>query len=203
MPELELEETLEKIAKDFSIKFPPELIFVEIGTSRGISAIRILKGIKKSGIKRWFFTIDPYGNKPYKQGNEVLYDTIYGEETFRETMFKLNEYAYQNNLLYYHWRMLDTDFMKYFPQVEFWHNGKKMENSQFGLVYLDGEHTKNAVLKEFEWFYQKMPSGGIIIIDDIRFLGMENGIKQLLKDFKGEWSFQIYKYNDRGYFIKQ
>jgi len=202
MPEIDLEETLEKLAKDYSGKLSPELIFVEIGTSKGISALRILKGIKESGIQRWFFTIDPYGDKPYRQGEETLYETIYGEETFRKTMFELNKYAYQNNLLYCHWRMLDSDFMRYFPEMEFWHKSQKIKNAQFGFVYLDGEHTKEIVLKEFEWFYSRMPKGGIIIIDDVRFLGMENGIEDLFKNFKGNWSFQIYEYNDRGYFIK-
>jgi hypothetical protein len=35
------------------------------------------------------------------------------------------------------------------------------------LVFLDGPHTTKLVKDEFDFFYSKIPSGGVIVFDDI------------------------------------
>lgn len=201
MPNDYLESQVERLSK----KYPSEMIFVEIGTSTGSSALRTLKGIHKSGVKRWFFTIDPYGDKPYRDQAHISISMHYDEKEFREAMFELTKHAHEKKMLYYHWRMLSSDFIKVFPQIEFWHEGKKIENPQFGFVYLDGEHTWDTVIQEFKWFYERMPSGGMIAIDDIHFLGNEEGVKKLLNDFsfKGKTEFKKIGNNYRAYFTKK
>jgi len=196
-------EYLESKIEELSKKFPPEIVFLEIGTSKGTSGIRFLTGINKSGVKRWFFSIDPYGNKPYRVTGEVRTQTNYGEEWYRKTMVMLNNYALENELLYCHWRILDTDFMEFFPKMEFWYGGKRIKDIQYGFIYLDGEHITESVLNEFRWFYERMPAGGMIVIDDINFLGMEEGVKELLKDFEGEMEFRHQEENHRVYFTKK
>jgi len=195
-------EYLKLQVKKLSEKFSPDIIFIEIGTATGNSAKWILNGINESEIKRWFFTVDPYGDKPYKTSAGISNNMDYGEKSYRRAMLELNKYTYENELLYCHWRMLDSDFMKIFPEIEFWHKGGKIKNPQFGFIFLDGEHIPDVILKEFEWFYERMPSGGMIAIDDINYLDMEEGTKSLLKGFKGKFEFQTDGSNHRAYFTK-
>uniref|UniRef100_A0A6M3L5C9 Putative methyltransferase n=1 Tax=viral metagenome TaxID=1070528 RepID=A0A6M3L5C9_9ZZZZ len=156
-------------ALEISKKIDNEYIFCEIGTREGNSAIQLLDAIKESNKKRWLFTVDPYGTKPYRATTDMdargrYFD--YDEQCYRNGMMTLNTYTFNNDLLYSHWRMTSKDFMDKIESIEFWHD-KKQIDYKFGLVFLDGEHYEDIVMKEFEWFKDKLIDDGLIIIDDI------------------------------------
>jgi hypothetical protein len=43
---------------------------------------------------------------------------------------------------------------------------KKIINT-YSLVFLDGPHTTKIIKKEFDFFCDKIPKGGVIVFDDI------------------------------------
>jgi hypothetical protein len=160
-----------------SKELPEDIVFVETGTRNGDSAMVILKGILDSGKKRWLFTVDPYGDKPYGIGSIVSSTYGYDEQHYRNAMMSLSKYAWDNDLLHYHYRMLSQEFHLISEQTEFWHKANKVQH-KYGFVYLDGEHTFNAITKELEFFLPRLVKGGVVIVDDISFI-TEDEIKAL------------------------
>lgn len=146
-----------------SRQLPEDAIFVEVGTRMGGTALTMLEAIRDSGKRRWLFTIDPYGGKPYRMGQSVTKD-MYTDEMYGQTMAKLANASV--DMLHCHWRLTSQDFLRVFPTVGFWHEGKPVE-PKYGFVYLDGEHHSDIITMEFEGFHQDLMEGGMIVIDDI------------------------------------
>jgi len=189
-------------ALEISKKIDKDYIFCEIGTRAGDSGIQLLDAIKESNKKRWLFTVDPYGDRPYRATTDMdargrYFD--YNEQCYRNGMMTLSTYAFNNDLLHYHWRMTSDEFMHSIHEenihaIEFWYDKKKIDY-KFGLVFLDGEHYEDIVLNEFEWFKDRLIDGGLIIIDDIKNIWQTNYIDEsdylkflgtIFKD--GEWN---------------
>lgn len=151
---------------------PQEYSFVETGTRSGHASILMLKAIKETNNNRWLFTIDPYGNKPYGHGKDIYTNFDYGEQHYRNAQYSLSKYAFDNDLLHYHYRLKSEEFEKVKSLTEFWHNGGKVE-PKYGFIYLDGEHTTKAVLKELEYFLPRMHPEGGIVIDDVSLIDVD------------------------------
>lgn len=177
-PLLKMYEEALRVSKEL----PENISFVETGTRDGDSAMVFLKAILDSGKKRWLFTVDPYGDKPYGVGNVLSTTYGYGEQHFRNALHSLSKYAWDNDLLHYHYRLRSQEYHKMAELTEFWHNGERV-NHMYGLVYLDGEHTYDAIIKELDFFLPRLVKGGVIIIDDISFI-TEEQINEL--PIKGE-----------------
>lgn len=165
-----------EISKEIDEKY----IFCEIGTRSGDSGIQLLSSIKESNKKRWLFTVDPYGDKPYRattdmdaRGREFGYD----DQCYRNGMMTLSTYAYNNDLLHYHWRMTSKDFMDNVESIEFWSNKEKIDY-EFGLVFLDGEHYEGIIMQEFGWFKDRLVDNGLIIIDDIENIWQSSYVEE-------------------------
>lgn len=158
------------LALEASLKFPESVSFAETGTRSGHSAMVILKAINDSGKKRWLFTIDPYGDKPYGVGQVTSRTYDYGEQHYRNAMHSLSRYAWENDLLHHHYRMRSQEYGFMAENVEFWHGGD-IVGHRYGFVYLDGEHTVEAINSELAFFLPRLEDGGAIVIDDIAMIG--------------------------------
>lgn len=155
-----------------------DAIFIEIGTRAGGTALLALNAILDSKISRQFITVDPYGNKPYFAGKET-FGGIYGEDYYQVAMKEISTYCFNNKLYHTHFKIESSDFIKIFEQVKFWYEGRLL-NTKFGYVFLDGEHTEEAIVKELEWFLPRMYNGGLIVIDDVSY--NPNPTNELLKE---------------------
>lgn len=146
-------------------QLPEHIPFLEIGTRAGGSALAFLFAIKESSRKkRPLFTVDPYGNKPYLRGSEVL-NMDYGERFYRTAMRYLSQYSFDNNLFHHHWRLTSKDYMLIRTQIDFWYDGQLLEN-HYGFVYLDGDHEEKTIESEITYFSTRLCDGGLLVIDD-------------------------------------
>ncbi len=193
------EETIKKLDKELL----KDLLFVEIGTASGTTAIRAIKALGGNKSKRWLFSIDPYGDKPYVIGHNAELTTYnYNDDLYRDAMADIKCEALRMEVNHTHWHMRSQDFMKIFESIEFWSEAKKQE-PKFGFAFLDGEHAWPAVGEEFRYFYHRMPSGGVIIIDDYNLLdGDEQFIKENFAGLPGVWVFHTEDEHYRAYFTK-
>jgi hypothetical protein len=158
-------EYLYKKALEKANTLPEYIPFLEVGTRAGGTALSFLFAIKESGKKkRPLFTVDPYGEKPYLKGNEILY-SHYGEDFQRVAMHMLSKFCLDNKLIHQHWRMTSLGYMGIRNQIDIWYEEKLLENT-YGLVYLDGDHEENTVAAEINYFFPKLCSGGLLVIDD-------------------------------------
>lgn len=185
-------------------QLPKELLFVEVGTAGGQTALRAIDALGKRHSKRWYFTIDPYGDKPYVIGNQTNLLTYgYNDDAYRSTMELLKKRANEREVNHTHWHMRSQDFMKVFEQIQFWSGGDKIK-PEYGFAFLDGEHAWNPVGEELRWFYHRMPAGGVIVIDDYNLLGGdEEFIKGEFAGLSGEWYFNTTDNHFRAYFTKK
>lgn len=181
---------------------PQNLIFAEIGTATGTTAIWAIKALAKNNSRRWLFTIDPYGDKPYVIGDTTNLQTYgYDDKTYRKAMRDIKHEAYEREVNHTHWHMRSQDYIKFFEQIEFWTEGGKLK-PKYGMAYLDGEHAFDPVLDEFRFFYHRMPVLGTIIIDDWNLLGDEAVIREHLIGLPGVWDFRTDDNHYRAYFTK-
>lgn len=155
-------------AFEVSSKLPDDYIFVETGTRAGGSALAILNAIKDSNSKRWIFTIDPYGEKPYKVGDDIATNLEYDENKYRTAMKVIADYALENKLNHAHFRMKSLDWMKMFDFAEFWHEGETLQ-AKFGFAYLDGDHDTDTVSKEYAWLSGHTKDVSVLV-DDAHYL---------------------------------
>ena len=76
----------------------------------------------------------------------------------------------------------DTEFFKrYSDGVPIYNNNKYIINT-YALVFFDGPHTTELVKKEFDFFYNKIPNGGIIVFDDINLYPHMKNLDNYIKD---------------------
>lgn len=69
-------------------------------------------------------------------------------------------------------RLYEGDFDYWLPLL--------LEQNQYDMVYLDGNHSYDAVMKYFRMLCKHMPGQGVLIIDDIRWSsGMWQAWKQI------------------------
>lgn len=157
---------------------PPGLPFLEIGTRAGGSALLFLDAIRESGVPRPLITVDPYG-KPYLSGpgehltpgapTTIGYPPT-GEECYREAQAMLSSFAREHGLIHIHYRMTSESFFRLWDSESLWINGKEINSNPFGLVYLDGEHTPEAVGRELTWARERLHGAGLIVIDDVQHI---------------------------------
>jgi len=179
-------------------KFPHHSI-VEIGTDGGTTAFWALKAMKN--FKGWFFTIDPYGDKPYKAGSDVQGSNMgYNDKHYMNTIPTIYKMAQEKGINYLHWKLTSLDWMKIWDEIEFWNDGGK--EVKFSMAYLDGDHAWDPVMDEFKFFYDRIPKGGYIVIDDFNLLDGEAEVRLRTKGFDGEWYFNYDDNHHRAYFKK-
>ncbi len=156
-------DTISHLAKTL----PEGVPFLEVGTRKGGTALITLEAIRCSGKGRWFFTVDPYGGKPYKWDEDRIWENQpYGEQFYQTAMYEISKFSMEHKLLHSHWRMTSFDFLKTYNQFDFWYAGM-IQKKQFGFVYLDGEHFVDTVVQELQGFIPYMVPGGMIVIDDV------------------------------------
>lgn len=185
-------EYLYEQAKKLDATLGKQFLFAEVGTNGGTSAIWTMRALKENNSARWFFTIDPYGDKPYKAGQDTMGTNMgYNDALYRKTMRTLAQYAEMASLNHVHFKMTSLDFMRTYPDIEFWHEGQMTKDARYGFVYLDGDHWWEPVAQEFSWFHARLAPGGKIAIDDYNLLGGESAVRQRLEaNYPGEWIFQ-------------
>ena len=169
------------VALELAKTLPQEAIFIDVGTRAGGSAGAMMMAVHESQRPRWVFTVDPHGGRVYRAGNEVV-PRMYEEGLYKEAMKYLSQLAGEYNVHHCHWRLTSQDFMRIWPDIGFWYAGAEIPKT-FGLVYLDGEHTEEAVSQEFSWFEPRLVEGGLVIVDDIRYYRQkENDVIKRLWD---------------------
>lgn len=191
-------ERLYNVVKGLVDKFDDSYMLAEVGTDTATSALWTFKALK--GSKKWFHTIDPYGGKPYNINETTTLEFDYTDHKYRGTLATLSRMAKEENINHCHWKIRSHDFIKIFDQLEFWGDGKIME-PKFCWAYLDGDHAWSAIIPEFDYFYDRMPKGGVICIDDYNLLS-EGSIPSVLAKYEGSYQLIVEDEHYRIYFTK-
>jgi Methyltransferase domain len=137
---------------------------VELGTEYGESYFTFCQAVVECGIACQSFAVDTWRGDPHTGA--------YGESVFGE-VFKHNQKHYQSFST-----LLRTSFdnaLQYFP------------DESIDLLHIDGLHTYEAVLHDFQAWFPKVSPGGIILIHDTQVRQSDFGVWRLWEELRGRY----------------
>ena len=144
-------------------------LICEIGMYQGGSTKIILDTLREIDNKnRIHIGIDPYGNIAYAHWeNKVEKGLNYTNHTRNRTLWNLYSYCYEHGMTSIFFNLEDTEFFKRYSDGVPIYCERKFIINDYSLVFLDGPHTVEDVLREFEFFKTRISRGGMIIFDDV------------------------------------
>lgn len=168
---------------DSGIKSP----VLEVGNNLGGSALCFLEVLKQKGAKNWLYTVDPYGSITYHNGAFFVEKSDYTNKVYRLATKEIANFCYYNNMNHYHFKCTSEEFMeKYAPIfVNYDDESKSSSLDKFSFIFLDGSHESKVVLKEFEYFVNKLELNGVIVVDDSEITG-----KQIQSLIDSKWELK-------------
>lgn len=120
---------------------------LEIGTRAGGSAFMFLHLLDLLyDAPPMFFTVDPYGLKPYRGGDHPPDDRLrpYGDPIYATAKQALVNYPNHSHFL-----LESMDFFSSMKNAGFWWRGTKIPFARsFAFIFLDGNHDAESVLPE-------------------------------------------------------
>lgn len=133
----------------------------EIGVREGGASQLIMDQFKD----RIHIGIDPYGDIPYRANESGFYKMDYTLDMQSRMLMNLHR---TNPGQFIFFPLEDREFFERFSDgVPVYRNGTKTLVNQYALVFFDGPHSLEDVRKEFRFFRDKIPVGGVVVFDDI------------------------------------
>lgn len=150
MGQLWLHENIDKEIKKFT-----NIKWVEIGVRFGYNAENVLNNYDINTI----YLIDPYCELPYLTH---LFSTEKVKEYKRDAHHRLHDYT--NKCVWL------EDFSQNVCD--------EIKNDSIDILYIDGDHSYEAVLQDLKLYYDKVKKGGLIIGDDYNEEGVRTAIEK-------------------------
>ncbi len=139
----------------------------EIGLRAGGSSAIILSTLKQTNQNKVHIAIDPFGNIEYEHWETSKERLDYTNQMKNNTLKHLYSFCSDNNMECLFFPLEDTEFFAKFADGVPVYSEVKHVINQYALVFLDGPHTTQLVKNEFDFFKDRMPSGAVIVFDDI------------------------------------
>lgn len=159
-----------------------DLLFLEIGTGHGRSAVWLLENVLTHTTSK-IITIDILNERKYKKG-DLPFD--FGEELTLLVSDNLSPYIQQNKCEFY-----ETDSKRFVKDI-FGNklNSKFIEKNVaeniFDFIYLDGCHEPDYVMYESALCFDLLKPGGTMLFDDYGWGNCRFGIESFLKCFENK-----------------
>lgn len=154
---------------DYAIKnLPEDKPIIEIGTFAGLSTNVILHFLRKYGKDNLLYTCDWYLND-IKDGDEIcdLKNARLAIDYLKESFVRnINFFHPKANILSSD--LASDDFFEAWGQAEIknLHGGYFMPQGKISFAYIDGNHTYDYALRDFENVDKLLVPGGFILFDD-------------------------------------
>lgn len=148
---------------------------VECGCWRGLSSYQIAARLKNNNFTKKFYIFDSFEGLSKFEDEDMPLTGLKDEETRRKE-FACGEDIVKDNLK-------EFDFIEY---KKGWIPSRfsEVSDKKFSLVHIDVDMYQ-PILDAFEFFYERMVSGGIIIFDDYGFTyfpGAKKAVDEFMKD---------------------
>jgi len=139
----------------------------EIGVREGGGTKAILDMLRYTEQKKIHIAIDPFGNIEYEHWENKKEKLDYTNKMKNNMLKHLYAYCSNYDMECLFFSLEDTEFFtRYADGIPIYNEYKQIIN-KYALVFLDGPHTTQIVKNEFDFFKNRIPSGGIIVFDDI------------------------------------
>ena len=163
----EIKKIIEKNEKDC-------IDIVEIGTWKGLSANKMANLCKSRNKHARIVCVDTFLGSPEHMDGEWAsngLDRINGVPCLFET-FRNNTKLLKNH---------DTIYPFPISSMEAAHFMLKKQVN-FDVIFIDGSHEYESVLMDIILFWKILKKGGIMILDDAKWVGVERAINEFFKD---------------------
>lgn len=140
---------------------------LEIGVREGGSSQMILDTLRETEQNKVHIAVDPFGNIDYKHWETKTEKVDYTNKMKNRMLRNLYSYCDENNMECLFFPLEDSEFFLRFADGIPIYNDRKRTINTYALVFLDGPHTFDCIKKEFDFFKNRIPKGGVIVFDDI------------------------------------
>ncbi len=174
---------LRKYAEDFPNE--EEVRILETGTARGFSALCMSRALGDAGVPGCIITID---RLPHHV--QMMWNCIDDHDGTKSRASLLEPWSVERDRCIF----LTGESKSVLASLGM---------SRIHLAFLDGEHSKEAVLREFAFVESRQVLGDIVVIDDVtplKFPGVVSAVAWIERAGKYKVT-QILSSNDRGYAI--
>jgi hypothetical protein len=145
----------------------PEGILVEIGFRAGTGVMSMIEGNTHSD-KNLYVAIDPFGNIPFKEGNNTRthdYTNARRKGTLNNFYNYLSDLNTTTNFIFFNLESVEF-FGRYADGIPDYFSGEKRIRTDYAVAHLDGQHDTDTVLKEVQFFIPRIQPNGFIVIDN-------------------------------------
>jgi predicted O-methyltransferase YrrM len=179
------------IIKKYVSKLKAKLC-VEIGVFKGSSLMYFIESLIENNGK--VIGIDPYLLDSFKndipdiKSKELIYDVLFTKQEILDKIYdELYEIIQNNNLT---------------PHVDLIRNkseniSKQFKKQSIDIIHIDGNHDEVNVSNDIKLYLPLIKDGGVIIMDDINWIGVRNSIDKYLKNhcilLESYSTFAVYK----------
>lgn len=139
---------------------------LEIGTRHGGSAFLFLNLLLLiyDGMPPQFFTVDPYGNKPYQDASSNAFCNYGRLEQAEMKTLLLPFHAHA------HFQLRSSDFLQALRGRPYWLRGKQrcFGERDMAFAFLDGDHDAESIRSDLHylWGWWMHPKG-LVLIDNV------------------------------------
>lgn len=138
----------------------PAAPWLEVGTHIGATTLALLELAEThADPPPLVVTVDPYGDKPYRGGDVVHTEPLYGDQHYVAQKLNLARTPHHAHFL-----LRGVDFLLRVQGAPYWREGRAGSYTGWGFCFLDGEHDRETVLRELELL--QLQPGGRVVVDN-------------------------------------
>lgn len=146
---------------------PAQGLSCDIGVRKGRSSQLIMEHISVRKQNHTHIAIDPYGSIGYQATRYLPEGTSdYSNQMRRETFSNLSKIAMDLEVDLFFFPVEDSEFFKRFSDGVPTYQYTKQIVKDYGFVFVDGQHSLDAVREATNFFSTRMARGGILMFDN-------------------------------------
>jgi predicted O-methyltransferase YrrM len=164
----------------------------EIGVFKGSSLMYFIESLAETGGK--VIGIDPYlldsfkNDIPNIESKELIYEVLFTEQKVLDEIYEeLCDIIQNNNLTVY------VDLIR--DKSE--NISQQLKKESIDILHIDGNHDESNVSNDIKLYLPLVKVGGVIIMDDVNWIGVKNSIDKYLKNhcilLESYQTFAVYK----------
>jgi len=139
----------------------------EIGTRRGLSLKHIIDAVLEYCPDKSVISIDPYGSILYQGREGQICRLDYTNQMKYECMAAIYAYLCEHPVDFHFFDIEDTIFFEERQHGVYKYDLERSLMDKYSMVFFDGPHYIEAIIKEIDFLFPRTPSGGTWIFDDI------------------------------------
>lgn len=154
------------------VRFMQPKVVVELGTHWGASYFSFAQAVKDGGMPSMCFAIDTW--------NGDAHTGLYQDEVYRIVCGVVDQYYHEF-----------TSLLRF----TFDEAADRFEGGSIDLLHIDGYHTYEAVLHDYETWLPKLADQGVILLHDIAVKIGDFGVHQLWEELKSQHPFIEFRHS--------